>query len=88
MPIVVFLLTVFYSFSVFAQNPAQDAQWLALLHYQKQIISADESTIDSENFFLSPVGKYNPEAELAATIRLFEDTNDNQKKCLFPARYK
>ncbi len=88
MPIVVFLLTVFYSFSVFAQNPAQDAQWLALLHYQKQIISADESTIDSENFFLSPVGKYNPEAELAATIRLFEDTNDNQKKCLFPARYQ
>ena len=88
MPILLFIITLFLSFSAAAQNPAEEEQWLALLHYQKQVIGADESTIDSDPFFLSPVGKYNPEAELAATIHLFEDTDDTEKKCLFPARYK
>ena len=83
-----FLCSFLISFSAVASVPADDIQWRALLHYQKQFIGADESTIDSEDFFLSPVGKYNAEAELAATIRLFEDSHDNEKKCLFPARYQ
>ena len=70
------------------KEPSEDAQWKALLHYQPQFIGRDESTIDTENFFLSPVGKYNAQAELAATINLFENTADNDKKCLFPARYQ
>ena len=67
---------------------SEHPRWRALLHYQPQLIGKDESTIDTPNFFLSPVGKYNAEAELAATINLFENTYDTDKKCLFPARYK
>lgn len=88
MPIILFFISFLLSFTAQASDLAHDEQWLALLHYQKQFIGVDESTIDSEDFFLSPVGKYNPEAELAATIHLFEETNDDKKKCLFPARYK
>lgn len=88
MPILLFLFSFLLSFSAVAQSPAQDEQWLALLHFQKQVFGADESTIDSDNFFLSLVGKYNPEAELKATIHLFEETEDTEKKCLFPARYQ
>lgn len=88
MPIIIFLISFLLSFSVAAKNLSVDPQWLALLHYQQQFIGADESTIDSDNFFLSPDGKYDAEAELQATVNLFEKTNDTEKKCLFPARYK
>ena len=88
MPIIIFFISFFISFSAIASTPSDEPEWRALLHFQKQFVGVDESTIDSEEFFLSPVGKYNADAELAATIRLFEETEDNEKKCLFPARYK
>lgn len=101
MPLFVFIISLLFCLSAeagenvaadaqFATDVqfATDAQWRALLHYQPQFVGKDESTIDTDNFFLSPVGKYNAEAELAATIYLFENTTDNDKKCLFPARYK
>ena len=65
---------------------AASTEWLALGHYQTQAGGYLESTIDSENFFLSPDGKRNPEAELQATVDLFNGT-DVEKQCLFPARY-
>ena len=68
------------------QAYAMDLKWLALGHYQPQWTGYQESTVDSENFFLSPIGKNNPEAELQASIDLFNGA-DTQKKCLFPARY-
>ena len=64
-----------------AESLADTAQWKALLHYQK-----GKSSIDSPNFFLSKNGKQNLEDELRASVKLF-DGNDNEKKCLFPARY-
>ena len=64
-----------------AEDLADTAQWRALLHYQNS-----KSSIDSENFFLSESGKKNPQAELLASIKLFEG-DDDEKKCLFPARY-
>ena len=67
---------------------AADPQWLALVHYRPQFLGCVESTIDSENFFLSPDGKTNPLSELKATISLFEQGKDQEKICLFPARYK
>ena len=65
---------------------AASLEWLALGHYRPQWLGYQESTIDSENFFLSSDGKRNPEAELQASIDLFNSA-DIKKKCLFPARY-
>ncbi len=64
---------------------AYSDEWLALGHYRPQGGGQYESTIDSEDFFLAPDGKTNPESELAATAALFD--GDDNKRCLFPARY-
>jgi hypothetical protein len=65
-------------------------EWYVLLHY-KPHGNGVESLIDDPEFFLSPEGKKNPEAELDATIRaLFESElkDDNHPKCRFIARYE
>lgn len=62
-------------------------EWLAAVHYRPDG-NGYKSTIDSEPFFLSAKGKASPRDELSATIDLFENSNDIEKKCLFPARYK
>lgn len=66
---------------------AYQDDWLALVHYQPKWSGGFESTLDTPNFFLSPDGKYNPKAELEATIALFQ-SNDYEKQCLFPARFR
>lgn len=80
----------FFVFSFFIVRTAAafsaSSEWLAVGHYQPSG-SGFESTIDSDNFFLSSEGKVSPDKELAATIALFEG-NDTEKQCLFPARYK
>lgn len=65
---------------------AHEDKWLALVHYQKQTFGGYEGTIGSKTFYVSEKGKHNPEDELKATVALFEG-NDDEKKCLFPARY-
>ena len=77
-----FLFCISAAASDFALSPA----WLALGHYQPHG-NGYESSVDSENFFLSADGKINPQHELDATIALFQ-SNDDKTKCLFPARYK
>lgn len=63
--------------------------WEKLLHFKK-----GESLADGEKFFLSPVGKKNPEAELNATIAAFKDPNakvgwfNYHPQCVFRARYE
>ena len=72
-----------------AVNAAQvDDAWLALGHYRPKIFGGYESTIDTDNFFLNKQGKTSPDEELRATIDLFEKQEQEDKKCLFPARYK
>jgi hypothetical protein len=66
--------------------------WQALLHYEPQLFSPGvESQVDSESFFLSPVGKFDPQAELNATLAAFfaiqEDEGDQNAQCRFIARY-
>ena len=78
-----FLMAATPAYAGFENSP----EWLAVVHYQEED-GAYVSTIDSEPFFLSAKGKNNPQAELQATINLFENTEDEEKKCLFPARYK
>ncbi len=65
-----------------------DEAWLALGHYRPKIFGGYKSTIDTDNFFLSPKGKISPQDELQATINLFSGEKNDDKKCLFPARYK
>jgi hypothetical protein len=59
------------------------------LHYKRGPFGT-RSLIDDEDFFLSREGKYNPEAELNATIRAFFQEADDQTKppvCKYIARY-
>ena len=69
-----------------AESPAYSPEWLALGHYRPQGNGRYESTIDSDNFFLAPDGKENPESELNATIALFG--GQDEKRCFFPGRYR
>ena len=67
----------------------QDRYWHTLLHYKKGLFGT-RSLIDDPRFFLAKDGKYNPEAELDATIRAIfrNETNDGKPAaCRFVARY-
>lgn len=73
------------------ESTATESAWLALVHYRPRIFGifgGYKSSIDSDAFFLAKNGKTNPLAELRATINLFNNPmGENEKKCLFPARY-
>lgn len=67
-------------------------EWNALLHYQPRRFSRGmESLVDTDAFFLSPEGKYDPLAELDATLAAFFDTDgedpEQSAQCRFPGRY-
>jgi len=81
---IVFLICLFFSFN--AASFENDATWLKLLHYQKNTFGGYEGTIKNEAFYLSSNGQNDPEAELKADIEFF-NTEDDKKKCSFPARY-
>jgi hypothetical protein len=57
----------------------KEKYWHILLHYKRGPFGT-RSLIDDEDFFLSREGKYNPEAELNATIRAFFQEADDQTK--------
>lgn len=68
---------------------SQSAKWRALLHYQAQgLNNVEYSEVDDDRFFLSDAGKYDPLAELKATISAFEQPQegDDAPVCRFPAR--
>lgn len=72
---------------------SEDPTWRALLHYApRRFLPGVKSYGDDPTFFLSPSGKTDPEAELAATLRAFfvdeTETDDHQPaQCRFIARY-
>lgn len=68
-------------------NIAFNPYWLKLGHYQPSIFGSYESEVDSHTFFLSVNGKFDPHAELLASIAAFESEN-NDVACQFPARYQ
>ena len=76
----------------FSKNDiANDPYWLQLGHYRPAVTSEWKSEIDSLEFFLSPIGKRNPEAELNATLDSFNQTDPIQFQtvaCQYPARFK
>ncbi len=67
---------------------AHDPYWLKLLHYKQNplIFRGDSyrSLVDDPAFFISPEGRSNPEAELAATFDAL--AKDSQTACRFPDR--
>ena len=70
---------------------ASSEAWLTLGHYHPDTLgSGYTSQADDDDFFLSPNGKANPEAELRATIEAITrpaSGNDNDHaRCEFPAR--
>lgn len=62
--------------------------WLKLLHYDR---NGESSEVLSQNFFLSPRGKSDPQAELSATLDAYflpwGADADQHARCRFPARY-
>ncbi len=69
-------------------------EWQALLHYRPVANGEDVvSDADDPRFFLSPIGKTDPRAELAATLRAFftDETvggDPQPAQCAFVARYR
>ena len=54
---------------------ASDPHWLALGHYEKNTFGEGvESLATGSRFFLSPTGRTDPDAELAATIAALTTT--------------
>jgi len=71
---------------------AGEREWRLLLHYGTDSFGRVVSEEDDEGFFLSPHGKYDPQAELEATIRQFFSADlvgrsKQPAQCAFIARY-
>jgi hypothetical protein len=68
-------------------------QWQVLMHYQPRLLSAGvKSQVDDPSFFLSPSGKFDPRAELEATLSSFfapsvKEEGSEHSQCAFIARY-
>jgi len=90
-------LTPHYLTELLAQAQAKklhDAPvWLTLVHYKSSLFLGTESLVDSASFFLADNGKFDPQAELRATLAsFFSDTviapTEYPAQCRFPARYQ
>ena len=69
-----------------------DRYWHLLLHYRKNFWVGHTSEVDDPGFFLSPDGKFDPEAELQATLAYFFSAtlvgrSKQPAQCAFIARY-
>ena len=69
-------------------NLARHPTWLKLLHFERRL---PESVVLTDDFFLSPNGKSNPQDELRATLEAYflpwKKDIDEHPRCRFPARY-
>lgn len=72
-----------FSFGAFSSHP----DWLRLLHYKSNWLGQSRSLVDNPQFFLSPHGKYDPQAEWESDLQAFQDLN-SPAQCQFPARYR
>jgi uncharacterized protein DUF4105 len=71
---------------------ADEREWLLLLHYRANVFGGYTSEADDPQFFLSPNGKTDPQAELEGTIKsLFSEepvgSSKQPAQCAFIARY-
>ena len=71
---------------------SEEREWRLLLHYRANLFEGYTSEQDEPGFFMSPEGKTDPAAELAATLRQFFSTelvgrSKQPAQCAFVARY-
>jgi hypothetical protein len=68
-------------------------QWQVLMHYRPRLLGLGvQSQVDDPSFFLSPSGKFDPRAELDATLTSFfapavPEEEGEHPQCEFIARY-
>ncbi len=73
---------------------SEHRQWQVLMHYRQRLLAKGfKSQVDEPSFFLSPSGKFDPRAELDATIASFFSPEANEEgvehpQCKFIARYQ
>ncbi|OJA05172.1 DUF4105 domain-containing protein [Halomonas sp. QHL1] len=69
---------------------SQDSQWLSLLHFDRETpFSPPRSAVIDSAFFLAENGRYDPQAELEATLAALREPPDepgSHASCRFPAR--
>ena len=85
----IYIFFLLFSFGAHAQtisDYAHSPQWLKLLHYRGSDGSY-QGLVNSTEFYVSPDGRDNPEAEMQAEIDAFSAA-DNTQKCNFPARFE
>ncbi|MEO8874126.1 MAG: DUF4105 domain-containing protein, partial [Polyangiaceae bacterium] len=75
------------------EHLADREEWRGLGHYRETLFSGEESEVDGAEFFLSPHGKKDRHAELAATLEAFFAPvdlmhQDTHAICRFPARFE
>lgn len=69
-------------------------QWQVLMHYRPRLFGGGvKSQVDDPSFFLSPAGKFDPRAELEATLASFfapspKEGGREHPQCEFIARYQ
>lgn len=73
-------------------NLASEREWHLLLHYREDLFGGYTSEADDPQFFLSPIGRTDPQAELEGTITsLFSEepvgSSKQPAQCAFVARY-
>lgn len=79
---------LFLTTKTIANDLALSLVWKKLLHFED---SLGTSEIENADFFLSPIGRTNPQAEFAATLRAFQnhqldDKTGDEVLCKYPAR--
>jgi hypothetical protein len=77
---------------------AETREWHLLLHYEPRWFGGYKSEADGKNFFQAPNGKYNPQAELRASLAAFfrpavldaaiSEQESQHPQCLYIARYR
>lgn len=73
-------------------NLASEREWHLLLHYRANLLGGYTSEADDPQFFLSPTGRTDPQAELESTLRALFSTEQvgsskQPAQCAFIARY-
>ncbi len=95
----IFFLLILFVSSAFAttieeiaEKASSSREWHTLLHYKRNNFFRIESQADGEGFFFAENGKYDPEAEMIATVKAFQDESRpvdiRHPQCAFPARFK
>ncbi|KAB8033259.1 DUF4105 domain-containing protein [Fluviispira multicolorata] len=69
---------------------AEKSEWRKILFYQLKYFGSRIGMIDGSDFYLSPIGKTDLNAELTATIEHFfsSEESNSSAKCKFPRRLK